>query len=357
MVTHFFNGIQRALETMGYLVDVLYCDSAETISEGYKELAPIEAYEHLFSFNGNGLGKISSSFNTLDFAKNKPAFVFCVDNPIHVLPRFFGHPVNILCVSKEHVSLMQQLGHSAYFFPHAVMDCEKIYPKTRYDRKYQEILFPISFMSSELLKNSLRPVWDQLGEAIEASTNVTDFLRVIGVVSTAFSPARTRFNENIRRIAVLVDQYLRARDRELCLLEFASRRTKLKVIGRDSQKFSKVTDYHQYYEAIDFTKLCKEISLSKWVLHQSPGFEEGIHERVIYPLVCGTPVMTFKSPYVNQAMRKKGVVDVTLTQHFEDEARYSQIIAEGKLEVQSHHTWTQRLSSLFSAPLENASLK
>lgn len=348
VVSHFFDGIQHALETMGFTVDVLFCDDVDTITQGFQKLEKIEAYQHVFSFNGNGLGKISDSFNTLDFAKTKPVYVFCVDNPIHVIPRFYGHPVTVLCVAKEHVSLMQQFGHKAHFFPHAVTESSHAYPEAEYQYKNQSIVYPISFMSSQKAKDALTPVWGQLKDAIEASSTVTDFLKIIGVVPTATSPARIKFDENIRRISVLVDKYLRARDRELCLLECASRNVKLKVIGRDSQQFSAITDYHDYKEACSFSELLNEFALSKWVLHQTPGFEEGLHERVVYPLVCGTPVMLWKSPFIYNAMKNKGVIDVFSNDKPEDEEHYLQFISEGRQEVLSHHTWTRRLTTLLN---------
>ena len=348
VVSHFFNGIRFALENMGYAVDTLYCDNPDTIAEGFAKLAPIGAYDHMFSFNGNGLGKITDSFNTLEFAKLKPVYVYCVDNPIHVIPRFYGHPVTVLCVAEEHVSLMQQFGHKACYFPHAVTDKGKCYPDPGIDNKNEDILFPISFMSSKNAKNALTPVWKQLGEAIDAAYSVTDFLRVIGVVPTETSPARTKFDENIRRISVLVDRYLRARNRELCLLDCASRRIKLKVVGRDSLKFSALTDYHDYNEAINFSDLLKEMSLSKWVLHQSPGFEEGLHERIVYPLVCGTPVILWQSPHVLSAMSNKGVIDFSVYDEMNKEDSYIQLLTDGKQEVLGHHTWTKRLSALLT---------
>lgn len=348
VVSHFFSGIKLALENMGYAVDILYCDNPDTIAKGFVKLAPIEAYDHIFSFNGNGLGKITDSFNTLAFAKLKPVYVYCVDNPIHVIPRFYGHPVTVLCVAEEHVALMRQFGHKASYFPHAVMDSKKCYPAPEIDNKNENILFPISFMSSESAKSALTPVWEQLGEGIDASNSVTDFLRVIGVVPTETSPARTKFDENIRRITVLVDRFLRARERERCLLYCASRKIKLNVVGRDSLKFRALTDYHDYNEAINFSDLLKEMSLSRWVLHQSPGFEEGLHERIVYPLVCGTPVIVWKYPHVLSAMRNKGVIDFADYDALNKEDSYIQLLTKGKQEVLDHHTWSQRLSALLT---------
>ncbi|MDO6568440.1 hypothetical protein Q4561_15320 [Alteromonas sp. 1_MG-2023] len=347
VVSHFFEGIYFTLAKKGYDIDCIDCSTPETIKESLGSISSVEDYDNIFSFNGVGLGPISSNFNTLEFAKTKPVYVYCVDNPIHIITRFYGHPVVILCVAKEHAELMRQFGHKAEYFPHAVSSDTELYKITLHQEKTKEIIFPVSFMESQALKPNLKAVWGQVGHIIDGSNSVTDFLINIGVLATSQSPSKVVFDENIRRVSVLVDKYIRAKQRESCLLAFADKGIELTVIGRHSDKFKAITPFHRYEEKVTFPELLSRISKSSYVLHQSPGFEYGLHERLVYPLICGTPVLTWNTPFINSTFKHAGIVKFGDSLPMKETVDYANLVEAGRRFVNENHTWTNRLTSLF----------
>lgn len=347
VVSYFLDGIAHDLTILGYDVDFLNVQSESTIKDGLVHILPLNDYDMIFSFNGVGLGEVSENYNTLDYAKEKPLYVFCVDNPIHLMLRFFGQPVKVLCVAQEHEAFLRACGVEAYYFPHAVPSNFSV-PSSQpaSDTCAIPLLFPVSFIDKQAFRKELAPVWGKLGQVIEASHTVTDFLQLIGVMPSPQGPARTQLNEMILRISATVDKYLRAKQREACLIDCANQNRRLTVIGRDVTRYSEVCDFHQYKDSVSFSELLSLISQSDFVVHQSPGFERGLHERVLYALASGTGVLSYHAQFAESIFANKGVFGFEHTLPKATDSAYLEAVKKGQETVLTQHTWHNRLALL-----------
>lgn len=347
VVSHFLDGIAHDLTVLGYDVDFLNVENAAIIKDGLTRIGKLDDYAMILSFNAVGLGPLSDDMNTLEYAKQKPLFVFCVDNPLHLMLRFFGHPVKVLCVAQEHVAFLRACGVEAHYFPHAVSSNWAMpQNSSSHQNAATSILFPVSFIDKHAFKKDLAPVWNKLGPVIEASRNVTDFLQRIGVMPSEAGPARTQLNEMILRIAAVVDKYLRAKARETCLLDCATRDYKLTVIGRDVARYQTLCDFHHYSESVPFPELLLLMSQSDFVLHQSPGFEQGLHERVVYSLASGTGVLSYDAHFAEAAFTNKGVFSFESVLPNVSDVAYKDAVAKGQQTVLNEHTWLRNFATV-----------
>lgn len=350
VVSHFLDGISADLTLLHYTVDTLVLpQSGGNINEQLATLSPIEDYAFILSFNGVGLGNLGEGYNSLTYAQNKPVYVFCVDHPMHVIPRFYGHPVTVLCVDKEHIEFMTVCGMKSHYFPHAVsQSLQNEYKTVPAEDKSDEVLLPISYLNKQKLREQLQPVWRQIGQAVEACENVTEFLRTIGVMRSHSSPVRTLVDENIRRISVLVDKYLRACQRENCLKACEKNGQKLTVIGRGVEHYRTISASHHYEESLDFESLLKRCATSAYVLHHSPGFNNGLHERVVFPLAVGTPVITWNTPHINTEFKDKGVFSLGAPIPRCTDDLYESERGSARIHILQNHTWMVNLSSVLN---------
>lgn len=357
VVSYFLNGIADDLKLLGYDVDFLNVENQTNIDKGLPHICALEQYAFIISFNGVGLGKLSDTHDTLAYAKTNPLYVFCVDNPLHLILRFFGHPVTVLCVAQEHVEFMRACGIKAHYFPHAISHNDPAFSSNEdasSEKQYglekpNSILFPVSFNDKQAAFNELAPVWKSLGTAIDACANVTDFLQRIGVLPTANSPARTTLNESILRISAVVDRYLRAKEREACLLDFAKREIKLTVVGNNVERYRNVCDFHEYEQSVSFDALRDKFKQYEFVLHQSPGFERGLHERVIHAIAAGTGVITWNAPFALSAFNDAGAFAHNAPLPNATDALYTNALEVGKKQLLANHTWKAQLAYVLKA--------
>ena len=351
VVDHFLSGMSADLKLLGYNTDTLRVNSQENIDRGITSLRPLNEYDLIVSFNGVGLGRLTTNYNTLEYAQHNPVYVFCVDHPIHILPRFFGQPVTVLCVDKEHAEFMRLVSMKSHYFPHAIShSLQTRYKMTQQQDKKDRILFPVSYLDKQNIRTSLEPVWHQISQVVENVTSVTQFLIAIGVIPSQTSPARIVFDENIRRISTLVDKYIRASERENCIKACEQQGLKLTLIGRNVARYKSISTFHEYLDTCTFDNLLSMMSTSAFVLHNSPGFEQGLHERLIYPLAHGTPVITWKTPYIDNLFANNGVYPYTAPKPIFTSADYNTVRLTARNKVLNENTWLQNLRQLLSHP-------
>ncbi|MFC3092794.1 hypothetical protein DRW07_01070 [Alteromonas sediminis] len=340
VVSHFFEGMATDLLASGVTVDLLDFSSPETVEATATNIDKLDNYDFIVSFNGVGQDIKLDNTRLSDYAKRRPLFIFLVDHPIHLMKRFVGIPATILCVDQEHVSFCQLCGFNARFFPHAVsaktLDRKAIKDRTN---KSGEILFPVSYFDLNNAFETLKPVWHQIAAITEQATTVTRFLQLLGVLPMGSRPASIALDENIRRIAVWVDHYLRAKSRTKILEACQQRGIKLTVVGKGSDKYAADFPMHHYEDASDYPMLVERIRNADFVLHNSPGFELGLHERVVAPLSVGTPVIA-DSEYIHGQF-PKGILTMDNYASLTDEA-YREHQISGFESVHSKHTWHQR---------------
>ncbi len=340
VVSHFFNGIVKDLVNLGVNTDLLDVTSPETIEKTAPAIDKFTNYDFIVTFNGVVLDLELEDIKLKDYAKNHPLFILLVDHPIYLMTRFVGIPATVLCIDQEHVSFCQLCGFRAHYVPHAVcaeeLDSNAILSKKE---KSGEILFPISYCDQNSALQKLQPVWNQIATITEQSTSVTRFLQFLGVLPLGNRPASVALDENIRRIAVLVDRYLRTTQRNSMLSRCQEMGVKLTVVGKGSEQYAEHFPLHQYETPLDYEQLHTRISNANFVLHNSPGFELGLHERVVVPLSVGTPVIS-DSDYI-QRQFVKGVISLNNIETLTD-IDYEEHQKKGFNMVAEKHTWKNR---------------
>lgn len=275
VVSHFIQGMCEDLLALGIQSHTVNVSNLETADQ---QLLPLSHYQLLVSFNGVGLTLSVDGENIDSYMQQRPVFIFTVDHPIHLMDKFLGRNVIVLCVDQEHVAFCQLCGLQAVYFPHAtslqkLQQLDLVAPEDKTD----EILFPVSYFDESHWRQKLEPVWHQVGHIIEQANTITRFMQFISVLPLGDKPAQTQLDANIRQVCMFTDYYLRAKRRKECLLAFAEAGVKLTVIGNDVENYKSCTDFHDYQPAMEFEQLALRISEAKYVAHNTPGFELGLH--------------------------------------------------------------------------------
>ncbi|WP_166425013.1 hypothetical protein [Paraglaciecola sp. 20A4] len=340
VVTHFLHGMMSDLKLLGIRVHELNVASQTTRKKTELNLDPLLTYDFILSFNGVGLDVVIDGMSISACTKTCKVFVFLVDHPLHLITRFIGLDVTVLCVDKEHVAFCELCNIKAIYFPHAVSESDLTsHTPVNYSEKNNEIIYPVSFLNVDVAKKRLQPVWHQIGPLVEQSSNMTRFLQYLSVLPLGDKPSSVALDENIRRIAVLTDFYLRAKARKEFLLKCQESRIVLTVIGNNSENYRTEFSAHNYESAIPFSALLTRIHEARFVAHNSPGFELGLHERVVIPLALGTHVLA-DAPYIQNTFGK--AVTSTHGEPINGAELYKQSISEARTHIWQNHTWRQQ---------------
>lgn len=286
---NFIQEIISDISTQGIKADLIDLSSQESISHHFKNKTDPESYNFILSYNAVGLDIVFEEEKLNKFTERKPVFCFLVDHPIHNMQRFIGLKVTLLCVSEEHVNFAKQCGFAAHLFRHAVSLEKKPLLNEFEDFDIKEgIIFPASYISADDTILKLKPVWDKINPIINNCNTITDFMGLLGVIPYQGQPAKLSLDSNILNICILVDRYLRAKEREKLLAYFMKNDINLTVIGRSVFQYKENYPNHEYIDSINFEDLLKKIKKSRFIAHHSPGFQRGLHERVVYPMSLGT---------------------------------------------------------------------
>jgi hypothetical protein len=344
VVSHFIQGMQVDLGSMNVQIYELDVGSQQSLEKTLRGVEPLSKYDFIVSFNAVGLDTVVGGESIADHANKRPTFVFLVDHPIHLLKRFIGLDVKVLCVDQEHVAFCQLCQIKAIYFPHAIsqqyIDNQD---KLSYEQKQDEVIFPVSFFDMKSAQTKLKPVWHQISTIVDKSPNITRFMQLLGVLPMGNRPATVQLDENIQRICIFADLYIRGRLRNQFLRECSDNNLKLSVVGRGSLRYQEAFPLHQYSDAIPFEQLLQRMSAARYVAHNSPGFENGLHERVIYPLALGSLVVC-DLPFVkNQFM---SAIRTTHNASQVDADTFQKLSLQAQLSIQQQHTWRARWEPL-----------
>lgn len=333
VVTQFLTGMKQDLEMLDVSIDQMYLGDEEGKAQAVEVLDKLSEYDFIVSFNTLGL----DIPQVVQYGNSGQLFVFLVDHPVHLLKRFIGLKVKVMCVDEEHVAFCRMCNIEALFFPHAVGTNEVNSAELiQFEQKSDEILFPVSYFDLEKSREKLTPVWHEIESILANSSNITRFWQNLGVLPLGNRPATVQLNENVLRISILVDFYLRASSRQHFLEKYANAGISLTVTGNNSAKYQELFPQHRYEEALNFTDLKQRIANTRYLAHNSPGFERGYHERVITPLSLGTLVLS-EVPFLHQAF-PGGVIqyqDISTV----DALTYDEMAKHSFDKVQQRHTW------------------
>lgn len=325
------------LAAMNIATDELDVSDAHSLEKSAAQISELQHYAFIVSFNCMGLDITVEGYSVSEFAKHRKVFVMLVDHPLHLLHHLIGSNVTVLCIDQEHVGFCQVCQINALYFPHAV--AESGLNREGFialENKKDEIIYPVSYFDLAGSRKKLAPVWTQIGDVLEQVTNVTRFLQVIGVLPFGSKAATIPLDENVRSVAIFADFYIRAKSRLSFLEECYKKNLRLTVIGNSSEKYQDIVPYHRYEKALPFNLLKERMRQAKFVAHNSPGFELGLHERIVTPLSLGTlPLasMTFLKQTFGDA-----VVSFDDTAHLKP-SEYTDYLDKGYNKIAKEHTW------------------
>ena len=184
----------------------------------------------------------------------------------------------------------------------------------------------------QFFQKKLQPVWHQIEGALAKSSSISRFLQYLGVLPLADRPSVVQLNENILRISVFADFYLRARARQQFLDDCEHKGIQLTVVGRNVEKYQQAGSGHHFEQALSFEQLKSRIRHARFIAHNSPGFERGFHERVITPLSMGTLVLSdvrfLKQHFGTAVIAPEDASSVTAKQYNEASRQAQQSIKE-----------------------------
>ena len=345
VVSHFMQGMQFDLESMNVQIDELDVGSQQSLEKTLIGLEPLSKYDFIVSFNAVGLDTVVEGESIANYANKRPTFIFLVDHPLHLLQRFIGLNVKVLCVDQEHVAFCQLCQIKAVYFPHAIsqqfIDNQD---KPSYEQKQDEVIFPVSFFDMKNAQTKLNPAWHQISTILDLSPNITRFMQLLGVLPLGNRPATVQLDENVQRICIFADLYIRGRLRNQFLRECGEKNIQLSVVGRGSQHYQEAFPFHRYSDAIPFEQLLQRMSAARYVAHNSPGFENGLHERVIYPLALGSLVVC-DLPFVKTQFMAAIRTTHNAATHVEPDT-YQKLSLQAQLSIQQQHTWRVRWEPL-----------
>lgn len=349
VVDGFINGIKHAFELKGYLVHEIDLKKITTNEQLLQQLSSIEysSLQLIFSVNGLAVEFVSklSSFSSIPF------YTYLVDHPLHLLPRFIGTKAKILCVDKEHVTFLAQLGIQAKFWPHAVCETELLEDRVSFNEK-QGILFPASFKNEEKYFVEIAKVAPNIASRLADPDirNVSDVLRMLGFIQPNVAPT-VQLNGAIVSLLRQCDIYLRGRDRNKLISDCHHAGVQLTIIGTNWNNAHQYAT-HNYMPAVPFNELKSRIASSRFVLHDSPGFEQGQHERVVYSLARGTCVLSETTPYLlNSYGNDNGVIFYdSLDEQISSitEVDYTRWINNANNIITKNETWSSRVAMISS---------
>ena len=337
VLSHFSEGIKSDLEALGENCLILPVDDGIKAAQLLSMISP-QQVKFSICLNGSGLDR------ALQYGKT---FAYAVDHPLLLLPhlqKYKGY--ELLCVAKEHTAFANMLGIPARDFPHAVAIADLVETNGVSQHKTDDIIFPISYFNKTAAQQKLTQmgVWNQLKPALDVVGSINEFLMAVGVLPNGNQPARAQLNEAMFKITCEADNYIRAVNREKTLARYTELGVELQVYGRNVSHYQ--TDYptHQYHEQISYTELLKKIENAKYVVHNSPGFQFALHERIVFPLAKGTPVL-FDAD-INQKQMLAKLPAIYPSDFAKQQANVADIEAS-RNEVSSSHTWASQLKALF----------
>lgn len=336
VLSHFSEGIKSDLESLGEECLVLPVDDGMQAAQLLRQVTK-DQVKFSICINGAGLD------TALTFGKS---YAFAVDHPLLILPhlqKFKGF--ELLCVAKEHTAFANLINIPARDFPHAVSKADIVPLQTIRRQHSGAILFPASYNDKASAQKKLQElgVWEQVKPALKAVGSINEFLMAIGVLPNGNQPAKTPLNETIYKITCEADLYIRALARERVLETYANKGIELDVYGRNVANYKEEHPTHRYHGEIPYSQLLKKFAEAKYVVHNSPGFQFALHERIVFPLAKGTPVLFNANTNQQQMLTNLPSVyqseNVSLPPSPDD-------LAISLKEIETKHTWASRLQPL-----------
>lgn len=281
-------------------------------------------------------------------------YTLLIDHPLHLLARFFGRPVKLLCVDKAHVSFCQALGSTAYFCPHAITPDRDAIPQVRVEEK-QGILFPATYMSASKYLAQIGDIFPQILPLLQQPDikDISALLHRLGFMQADKTQAMP-LNNATATVLSLCDLYLRAISRQQLIADCAAHNIALTIIGNGWQH-AEQHPLHRYLPAEPFPALLSRMAASQYVLHHNPGFMQGQHERMLYAMLLGTPVICAHNDYLLRRYAQRG--SIILYQQVADLCElaaaitpdvFQHLVSSARQQVLHEDSWQQRLKPLLA---------
>lgn len=337
----FVDDITKDIANLGWEFDVCVCVDGTD----YQAIT-LSNYDAIFSLNGIGLNITAGDGTLKEFCASKPVFVWLLDHPLHLLRRFMDYKVTLLCMDKEHVEFCQFCGFESHYFPHSIslVKSNSVLDNQAIENN-GDILFPATYFDTEHERDKLAPAWSQIEKFVAHSYNITDFLRYIGILPIPGRGSVTELNQNMFAICLRVNLYLRAKGRKNLLERCHKAGLPLKVIGIGVHNYKADFPEFQYLEPVGMDELNRNVKKAAFVVHNTPGFRQGLHDRALNAMLLGTAVIT-DSDFITSQFPSACVTPEQATSY--DLDCYEQNIRDAQNLLLGQYSWQSRFTKLFA---------
>ena len=300
------DAVASGFQALGCRVKVIGFKDEEDFKEAIKDI--MGEYDLIFSFQALLFDYKLEDDTYLYNNISTPVFGFIVDHPSYHHERLsaeLNSNVYLGCVDNRHVSYVKKYYpgiKNVFYIPHAGFETNERMP---FEQKDIELFFPGTYIP-------LSSYVDAIGQLPEIfrKTAFTIIEYMQNDLSVTLEEALERYFNSIkfacsiyefRELMVMllpVDGYIRSYYRDLCINTLLKNGIPITAGGKGWNEF--VTPYKESFHLIsdtgmDIEKVIELTGRSKMVLNIVPTFKEGLHERLITAMFCGSVSLTDSS--------------------------------------------------------------
>ena len=335
---HWISTLAAAWESLSYNTCIVHLNDKATIAEQvyHAFTEPAAAY---IGFNGMGI-EFEEHYAAYS-NRNTPFIGIYVDHPAHHHERLIvaGETLTSTFVTPEHIAYAKAIyPHGRYhLLPHG----GSTVPSPAKERHYTMTFFG-SYCPSETIANS----WEQqrgsgtptMEEMVALTDDGSDYLPLAAVGPEA---------------VVYLDSFLRQQQREQLLVALDIGGVAVDLFGKGWEQLPR--SRHRCHAPLSYPQALEVMAQSRQVLHLSPNFSNGSHERLLSAMINGALAVADQRSFFDKRLRD----GETLITYSYDElealpARLTALTTEeevaiavsGQQHVCSEHTWNQRAQDI-----------
>lgn len=365
VLRYFEDTLVEAFRKMDIIVDVFDASDNDTLQEQAIHCTN-QKYDFVLSFNAVLIDSLDAFLND----KNTMFWSFLVDHPYYHHYRL-SQPHNnhfVSCVDRNHVRYTKKyypaISHQCYL-PHGG-NLPIHAPKP-----YEERNYSVAFMGSYGNPEEAAAAIDQFPELVRMiAVNVirryyeTCSESLESLFQTEFAKYQVTFSDeefaSVMNELVIVDKYIRLKNREMLLNHLTSHNITVDVFGTGWKHYNCANpECLNIHGQLSFTETLDTMCDSKIVLNALPLFLDGSHERVFTSMLCGAICMSESNIYLKEEFEDgnnicffnmnnlDGLVS-TLQELLSNSEKASQIALAGQQLSLEKHTWEARAMEIIN---------
>ncbi|MFZ0565472.1 MAG: glycosyltransferase [Chlamydiales bacterium] len=342
---HFSKSLSRALNRLGVETRLFWVGDGHFFHAFYEILA--DPPDLTFSFSdirGANQTPVGDLWQI-------PHLSYLIDPAIYFLHQLKGDYSYIACVDEEDYQFVRSLNFDrALFLPHGVD--RDLFTPIETDRPYELVFFgscidfeKVALSWKEKYDPSTRNLLHEAARLVLADEKISilSALVKLGVGET-----------NLPLWHHEVDLYTRGKDR--VDLIHSLKDYPIHIWGEGPWK--KYNPEAEIHTPIAFEQTIEIMKKAKVVLNSSPRFKGGVHERILYALMCGCMVVTGENPFVNtHFIDQQELLTYRYGQRQDKFAdwlpNWHRLAIQGQEKARDRHTWDARAKTLLTCDIKS----